>query len=66
MKKPDFERSMTRLEQIVQSLEGGELSLEDSMKLYEEGMKLSAVCYKILNEAEQKIHDISEFENEEE
>ena len=50
-----FEKAMTRLEQIVAALEGGRCSLDDSLKLFEEGTKLTAYCSKMLKEAEQKI-----------
>lgn len=56
MKKiQNFEQAMTRLEEISRLLEGGEISLEDSIKLYEEGTKLIDLCQKKLNEAEKKI-----------
>ncbi len=50
-----FEKAMTRLEQIVATLEGGRCSLDDSLKLFEEGTKLTAYCSKLLKEAQQKI-----------
>ena len=50
-----FEKAMTRLEQIVAALEGGRCSLDDSLKLFEEGTRLTAYCTKLLKEAEQKI-----------
>lgn len=63
MKKTfDYEKSVLRLEEIVGLLENGELSLEDSMKLYEEGTKLSGQCYEVLQKAEQKITQISDAE----
>jgi len=46
---------MKRLEEISQDLESGDLSLEDSLKAFEEGMKLVNFCSKKLEEAEQKI-----------
>ncbi len=51
----DFEKKLTRLEEIVQKMEGGEMSLDDSLKLFEEGVKLSRDCNKELSEAEQKV-----------
>ncbi|MBY0385426.1 exodeoxyribonuclease VII small subunit [bacterium] len=51
----DFEKKLTRLEEIVAKMEGGEISLEDSLKFFEEGVKLSRVCQKELEEAEQKV-----------
>ena len=50
-----FEQAMARLEQIVTTLEGGKCSLDDSLKLFEEGTALTAYCSKQLKEAEQKI-----------
>ncbi len=50
-----FEKAMARLEQIVAALEGGQCSLDDSLKLFEEGTRLTAYCSKLLKEAEQKI-----------
>lgn len=50
-----FEKAMTRLEKIVALLESGNCSLDDSLKLFEEGTKLTAYCSKSLKTAEQKI-----------
>jgi len=50
-----FEDSLKKLETIVDKLEKGDLSLEDSLKLFEEGVGLSAVCKKELEEAEGKV-----------
>ncbi len=61
-KKPDFEKSISRLEEIVQQLADGSLPLAESVKLYEEGMKLCVECHDILDKAEQKIINISELE----
>ena len=55
MSTTKFEDAMKRLEEIVQSLETGELSLEDSIKAFEEGMKLAKFCSKKLEEAEKKV-----------
>ena len=52
---PKFEEALKRLEQIVEKLEGGELSLEESMKQYEEGVTLSKLCARRLEEAKKKI-----------
>jgi exodeoxyribonuclease VII small subunit len=52
---PSFEESLKKLETIVDQLEKGDLSLEDSIKLFEEGVGLSAVCKKELEEAEGKV-----------
>jgi len=63
-KKLNYEQSVSRLEEIVELLENGELPLEESMKIFEEGTKLSAECYSMLSKAEQKITQISDIENE--
>ena len=51
----DFEKKLGRLEEIVSKMEAGELALEDSLKLFEEGVKLSRDCNTQLTEAEQKV-----------
>lgn len=55
MAEKKFEEAMKRLEDIVQSLEGSDLSLEDSLEIFEEGVKLIRFCSKKLEEAEQKV-----------
>ena len=50
-----FEQSLSRLEEIVRHLENGDLPLNDSLALYEEGTGLIAACSKMLDEAEQKV-----------
>ena len=50
-----FEDAMQRLEAIVQTLEQGEVPLEDSLKAFEEGMKLAKFCSEKLEEAEKKV-----------
>jgi len=52
---PSFEEALQQLEQIVQKLEKGELPLEESLRLYEEGIRLSRLCHGKLEEAEGKI-----------
>ena len=52
---PSFEAALTRLEQIVQRLEKGELPLEESLVLYEQGIRLSRLCHGKLEEAEGRI-----------
>src|SRR5262245_52267717 len=54
-KKPDFERSLARLEEVVRRLESPQLSLDEAMKLFEEGVELSRECQKQLEEAEGKV-----------
>jgi exodeoxyribonuclease VII small subunit len=55
VKAPTFEDALQQLEQIVQKLEKGELPLEESLKLYEQGIRLSRLCHGKLEEAEGKI-----------
>ena len=50
-----FETSLKKLEEVVRRLEGGSLSLEDSLKAFEEGVKHAAFCSKKLDEAERKV-----------
>lgn len=52
---PDFERSLAELEAIVEKLEQGDLSLEDSLKHFERGVQLAQVCQTALKQAEQKV-----------
>ena len=50
-----FEDALSKLESIVEKLENGELSLEESLAAFEEGIRLSRLCSKQLDEAERKI-----------
>lgn len=54
-KKQDYESMINELENIVNEMENNELSLEQTIKYYEDGIKLSNKLYTILNEAEEKI-----------
>ncbi len=54
-KKQTFETSLGNLEKIVRRLEDGDLSLEESLKLFEDGVKLSRECQERLNQAERRI-----------
>lgn len=62
-KKQTFEMSLKELERIVGRLEEGELSLEDSLKLFEDGVKLSRECQERLNQAERRIEILLKDEN---
>jgi exodeoxyribonuclease VII small subunit len=53
--EPSFEDSLAQLEKIVERLEGGDLPLEESLRLYEQGMKLSRACGDRLEAAERRI-----------
>lgn len=54
-KQPDFEQSLETLEKIVEEMEKGDMSLEDSLKAFEDGVKLTSACQQSLKEAEQKV-----------
>jgi len=60
----DFEQSMKRLEAIVEELEAGELSLEDSIARYEEGIRLSRRLTQVLDESEKRIERLVEKEGQ--
>ena len=51
----EFEAALKKLETIVANLEGGELSLEQALKQYEEGVRMADICSKRLTEAEKKV-----------
>ena len=57
-KNPTFEENMARLEQIVRAMERGDVPLEESLKLFQEGTALVKVCGKLLDEAEQQVTKI--------
>ena len=70
----NFEQALDRLDQIVKKLESGETSLDQSMKLFEEGIALSGACNQMLKNAKQKVEtlidnggklEIKEFLNDE-
>ena len=61
-KKARFEESMKRLEEIVRELETANLSLEESMAKFEEGVKLGKVCRELLEKAEARIKVLVEDE----
>ncbi len=54
-----FEKAIQRLEKIVVDLETGELDIDKSLEIFEEGIKMSRVCSKKLNEAEAKIEKLT-------
>jgi len=57
--KQSFEESLRRLEEIVNKLEQGEIPLEDSVRIYEEGLVLSKACIERLTQAELKLKKLS-------
>ncbi|MDP4120633.1 MAG: exodeoxyribonuclease VII small subunit [Bacillota bacterium] len=60
-KNISYEEAANRLEEIVDELEKGELPLNKSIELYEEGVKLSAYCYDALTKAEQKVIELDKL-----
>lgn len=62
-KKMTFEASLKELEKIVRRLEDGDASLEDSLKLFEDGVRLSRECQERLNQAERRIEILLKDEN---
>ena len=58
-----FEEAMAELENIVKVLDKGESTLDESMKLFEKGVKLAQYCQKLLDEAENKISIVAFNEN---
>ena len=55
MVEKKFEAALARLEEIVKELEQGDLPLEQSLKLFEEGIKLSRICNRRLEDAERRV-----------
>ena len=62
-RKPSFEEKMTRLEQIVRAMERGDVSLEESLKLFQEGTALIHDCSKLLDEAQLQVKMIVAADN---
>ncbi|MBE6834820.1 MAG: exodeoxyribonuclease VII small subunit [Ruminococcaceae bacterium] len=65
MENMTYEEAVKKLEEIVSQLENGDLTLEESIKLYEESSLLSAYCSDLLNKAEAKIKEFSQKDKEE-
>jgi len=58
----DFEKRLARLEEIVQKMEKGDLALEESLKMFEEGISLSRECQSQLTDAEAKVKKLIGFD----
>lgn len=63
MAKDSFEKDLKRLEDIVAKMEEGDVPLDESMKLFEEGVKLSRLCSERLDKAEKKVEIITADKN---
>lgn len=61
---PDFEKSLDELEKLVERMEQGDLTLEESLKSFERGMELTRHCQKALDEAQQKVDQLLEKDGE--
>lgn len=57
-KNPTFEESLARLEEILTALEGGDAKLDETLKLYEEGVSLVRACNQYLQVAEQTVKSL--------
>ncbi|MBR9827197.1 MAG: exodeoxyribonuclease VII small subunit [Oceanospirillales bacterium] len=63
-KTPDFEQALQQLEGLVEQLEQGDLPIEDALKAFEEGIRLTRDCQGILQQAEQKVQLLTEQDGE--
>ena len=63
-KNINFEKTLDQLEELVEDMEHGDLSLEESLKAFEKGIKLTRDCQTALNQAEQKVQMLVEENNE--
>lgn len=61
--RPSFEEALRELESIVSKLENEDITLEDSVKLYEKGVQLSHFCNEILEQAELRIEQVNEAQD---
>ena len=64
-KNKDFEQQLSELETLVEHMENGDISLEDSLKSFEQGIKLARSCQKSLKEAELKVKILLSEDNTE-
>ena len=60
----NFEKAMSQLEQLVEDMEQGDMSLEDALKHFEKGISLAADCQQALSKAEQKVSQLIEKNGE--
>jgi exodeoxyribonuclease VII small subunit len=64
MAKEKFEEALERLEDIVRKMEAGDMTLEESLKAFEEGIKLARLCSRRLDEAERRVEILLKQEEE--
>ncbi|PLX68308.1 MAG: exodeoxyribonuclease VII small subunit [Denitrovibrio sp.] len=65
MSDGNFEKKLKNLEEIVEKLESGEMDIEETLKLFQNGMKLGKDCRKMLDEIEDKVNKVLSAEGEE-
>lgn len=63
-KLPDFEKSLAELEALVEQLESGELSLDQSLKQFKRGIELTRHCQGVLDEAQQTVSQLMDVDDE--
>ncbi|GGB98750.1 exodeoxyribonuclease 7 small subunit [Marinobacterium zhoushanense] len=63
-KTPDFEQSLAQLEAVVERMEQGDLPIEEALKAFEQGVKLTRECQSILDQTEQKVQVLIEQQGE--
>jgi exodeoxyribonuclease VII small subunit len=61
--KFDFEKAIEKLEELIDDLESGKLGLDESIKVFEEGVELAKKCHKKLTEAETRVKQLIKNEN---
>jgi len=62
--KPDFEKSLHELEQLVEQMESGDLSLDDSLKHFQRGVELTRRCQELLEKAQQTVEMLTKVDDE--
>ena len=63
-KLPDFEKSLAELESLVEQLESGELSLDDSLRQFKRGVELTRHCQDVLTQAQQTVEKLLDIEDD--
>ena len=63
-KLPDFEKSLTELETLVEQLESGELSLDESLTRFKRGVELTRHCQAVLDKAQQTVEKLLDIDDE--
>jgi exodeoxyribonuclease VII small subunit len=63
--EPDFEETLAELEKLVESLEAGQLSLDESLASFKQGIELTRRCQSVLDNAEQTVQQLLDIQDEE-